>query len=211
LGSGIAHLLLLVGVFLVRGPIASIVPGPEVVQVALIDAAAAATPPPPAVQAPPEPKPEEIKPVEEKGVKLKPQKPEKKVKEPRREERPAEAPAALPSARIGPTGLRGDLAVDAATFEFTYYLVLVRNKIASNWAPPAGLAAGGKTVRAVVYFRIGRDGELAGARLETGSGADFFDRAALRAVVISDPMPPLPFGYAGGELGVHFGFEWESP
>ena len=24
-------------------------------------------------------------------------------------------------------------------------------------------------------------------------------------------LPPLPLGYAGSELGVHFGFEWESP
>jgi hypothetical protein len=24
-------------------------------------------------------------------------------------------------------------------------------------------------------------------------------------------MPPLPAGFPGGDLGVHFGFEWESP
>ena len=211
-GSGLVHLALLVSLLLTRGPIARIVPGPDVVQVALIDAAATAATATPPAPAPPEPKPVEIKPVEDQGVKLKPPKPEKKAREPRREEQPPATPAAaLPPARIGATGLSGDLAVDAGSFEFTYYLVLVRNKIASNWAPPAGLGGGGKTVRAVVYFRIGRGGELAGARLETGSGADFFDRAALRAVVISDPLPPLPLGYTGGELGVHFGFEWESP
>ena len=212
LTSGLAHLAVLVTIFLARGPMAMIVPGPDVVQVTLVDATAAATPPVPPAPAPPEPKPAEIKPVEDQGVKLQTPKPaKKKASEPRREERPAAAPAALPAVRIGSTGLRGDLAVDAGSFEFTYYLVLVRNRIASNWAPPAGLAGGEKPARAVVYFRIGRGGELTGARLETGSGAEFFDRAALRAVLISDPLPPLPLGYTGGELGVHFGFEWESP
>jgi UDP-2,3-diacylglucosamine pyrophosphatase LpxH len=37
-----------------------------------------------------------------------------------------------------------------------------------------------------------------------------FDRSALRAVTISDPLPPLPDGFGGSELGVHFGFDWET-
>ena len=44
-----------------------------------------------------------------------------------------------------------------------------------------------------------------------GSGFEFFDSSALRAVMLSDPMPPLPFGYNGDDLGVHFGFEYEVP
>jgi|SRR5437867_1175347 len=214
MGSGVVHVALLVTLLVVRGPIAHIVPGPEVVQVALIDPSAVAPPAPtPAPAPPPETKPVEVKPDEETGVKLEPVKPKKaKPVERKPQERPRAAAApALPSARLGETGLSGDVTVDATNFEFTYYLVLVRNRIASNWTPPAGLATGGNPVRAVVYFRIGRGGEIIGIRLETGSGAEFFDRAALRSVVISDPMPPLPLGFSGGDLGVHFGFEWESP
>jgi hypothetical protein len=29
--------------------------------------------------------------------------------------------------------------------------------------------------------------------------------------VLSDPLPPLPLGFPGSELGVHFGFDWEAP
>jgi TonB family protein len=66
-------------------------------------------------------------------------------------------------------------------------------------------------VRTVIYFRIGRSGELEASSLETASGIEFFDRSAQRAVTLSDPLPPLPLGFAGGTLGVHFGFEWETP
>jgi TonB family protein len=154
----------------------------------------------------------EVKPVEETGVKIQPETPRKKKKEPPREEKPPapESPA-LPSAAVGSAGLRGDVSVDAMDFEFTYYLVLVRNRIAANWTPPAGLATGGRRVRAVVAFRISRGGELGSVRLEEGSGLEFFDRSAYRAVVLSDPLPPLPLGFAAPELGVHFGFDWEAP
>lgn len=213
MGSGLAHLVLLVVLFYARTPASLVIPGPEVVQVALLDPGALAAVTPPKVEPPPD-KPilAEVKPVEDTGVKLEPPPRKKPKPEPPREETPAPTPApALPSATAGPSGLRGDVAVDARDFEFTYYLVLVRNKIASNWTPPAGLTTGGRAVRAVIYFRIGRGGDLADVRTESASGIEFFDRSAARAVMLSDPLPPLPLGFAGGELGVHFGFDWVAP
>ena len=68
-----------------------------------------------------------------------------------------------------------------------------------------------RMVRATVYFRIDREGELSATRLEAQSGAEFFDRSALRAVQVSNPMPPLPLGYTGAVLGVHFEFEYDAP
>jgi len=213
LGSGLIHAALLVALFYVRTPAALVVPGPEAVQVALIDpgalrpvAAPVPETPPPAVKL------EEIKPVEDVGVKLAPEPPRRKkpVKPPEERPPPQELPL-LPSASVGSAGLKGDVGLDVRDFAFTYYLVLVRNRIAANWAPPAGLATGGRRVRTVVYFRIARGGEVSGVRLEGASGMEFFDRSALRAVMISDPLPPLPLGFTGGELGVHFGFDWETP
>ena len=86
--------------------------------------------------------------------------------------------------------------------------MLVRNRIAQNWTPPSGGAQGAKTV---VYFKISRDGSISGPRVEQGSGVEFFDQGALRAVMISDPLPPLPLGWSGSQLGVHFGFEYQGP
>jgi len=110
---------------------------------------------------------------------------------------------------MGPAGLSGEVAVDAADFEFTYYLMQVRAKIAQNWSALG--ATSGEKLRAVVYFKIARNGGISGARIETGSGSDYFDRSALRAVGVSHPLPPLPLGFNGADLGVHFGFEYQQP
>jgi TonB family protein len=222
-GSGLFHVALLVGLMFVRRPASTVVAGPDVVQVALLEPAAPApapapTPPPPA----PKPTPEKqvVKPDEAKGVRIAPPpkpKPAPPKAAPQAAPPPPPAPAAapasgevLPYAPVGNAGLRGQVSVDANDFEFTYYLVLVRNKIAQNWSPPTG-AGVGATTRAVVYFRIERDGSIQGPVIESGSGVDFFDRTALRAVMLSDPLPALPLGYTGADLGVHFGFEYAAP
>jgi protein TonB len=212
-GSSVVHMAILIVLLWVRTVPPLVVPGPDVVQVALIDPALSAIqrPPPPVEK--PTPAREEIKPTEDTGVKLAPPKPPKKKPTVKPKEEPPTPPtaAALPYAPVGNAGLKGQITLDASDFEFTYYLLLVRNRIAQNWTPPAGMVSSGQPVHAVVYFRIGRGGDLSGIRVETPSGADFFDRSAQRAVSISDPMPPLPLGYSGGDLGVHFGFEYSGP
>jgi TonB family protein len=210
----VAHAVLVVILLILRTPVTMVVPGPDVVQVALVDPTAAIAPapvPPPEkpVQTPPE-----IKPEEDVGVKIERDRPRPKPKQAEPQKPPPATPAARPtlsSAQVGPAGLSGDLSVDTGNFEFTYYLMLIRNQIAANWTSPAGLSTGGNPVRAVVYFRVRRGGEILGVQLESASGFEFFDRSALRAVTVSDPLPPLPLGFSGGELGIHFGFEWESP
>jgi TonB family protein len=210
IGSGIVHLAILLALFAVRTVRPLVVPGPEVVQVSLLEPTATPATP---VAAPPvetPPQTETVQPTEDTGVKVTPD-PPKKPPKPKKEE-PEQAPAqALPYASVGNAGLQGAVAVDAADFEFTYYLVLIRNRIATNWAPPAGLSSGGQPMRAVVFFRIARDGTVSDTRIESASPVDFFDRSALRAVQLSDPMPPLPLGYTRGDLGVHFGFEYVAP
>ncbi|OGF09201.1 MAG: hypothetical protein A2W00_12440 [Candidatus Eisenbacteria bacterium RBG_16_71_46] len=212
-GSALAHLALLLVLFTLRTSASLIVPGPEVVQVALIEPSPAVTAPVPAPAPPkaltPAPK---IQPTEEVGVKLSPPKPPKKQPEPEPiQPKPNEPAPALPYAPVGNAGLRGQVSVDAADFEFTYYLLLIRNRIAANWSPPAGLVSGGRAPQATVYFRVGRDGRVSGLRLESSSDIEFLDRSALRAVVISDPLPPLPLGFSGSDLGIHFGFEFGGP
>ncbi|TMQ58262.1 MAG: TonB family protein [Candidatus Eisenbacteria bacterium] len=92
-------------------------------------------------------------------------------------------------------------------FRFAYYLAALRNKIGSRWVPPQGMDAG-RPVRTVVYFRIGRDGQVSLTQIENSSGYAFFDQTALRALLSATPLPPLPAGYMDQYLGVHFGFEF---
>ena len=210
MASGVVHLMLLAVLFIVRAPMSVMVPGPDVVQVSLMDPSstprASVTPPP--AEKKPEPTP--VAPTEETGVKISPPQPKKHPPKPAPEEAPVPAGTTLPYAAAGATGLRGQVSVDV-NFEFAYYLSLVRNRISQSWAPPAGLTSGGTPVRAVVYYRISRGGEISAIRIETSSGYEFFDRSAIRAVQLSDPLPPLPLGYGGADLGVHFGFEFVAP
>lgn len=212
-GSALVHVTIMVVLMVLQARAPKLAVGPEVIQLALLElpasrAATLAPPPPPApVKAP------ELVREPGTGVKIEPTRPKtppKRTPTPKKTEEPP-APPALPAAPMGRPGLAGDVAIDASNFEFSYYLLLIRNRIAQNWTPPAGLVASGVPIRAVVYFRIERDGSIAGARLEAASGAEFFDRSSLRAVALSDPMPPLPEGFTGATLGVHFGFEYTAP
>ncbi len=95
-------------------------------------------------------------------------------------------------------------------FRFAFYLAAIRNKIGSQWVPPPGVDAQGRPVRATLYFRIHRDGQVSVARVEGTSGYAFFDQTAMRALLAATPLPPLPAGYTDSYLGVHFGFEYQQ-
>ncbi len=43
--------------------------------------------------------------------------------------------------------------------------------------------------------------------VEKTSKHEIFDRSAVRAVRLADPLPPLPAGFKGKWLGVHFEFQ----
>jgi len=214
-GSAVVHVALTAGLFLWRTGGTVLVPGPDVVQVSLVDAslaAAPAAPPAPAVEPQREPPPSE-----ETGIRIE-KRPKAKAEPKRREETPpAVKPArpappsaaprvALPYAEMG-GGMRGQVAIDASNFEFAYYLQQVRVLIARNWTPQPGLPQG---TRAEVYFRVSRDGSITAPLVERSSGNEFFDQAAQRAVLVTGHLPPLPLGWAGSDLGIHFGFEYSG-
>ena len=75
--------------------------------------------------------------------------------------------------------------------------------IGLNWFKPAQSV----TTSPVVHFQIERDGTLVDARVVVSSGLPFVDRAALRAVIASSPLPPLPAEYSGPHLGIQVVFD----
>jgi TonB family protein len=89
-------------------------------------------------------------------------------------------------------------------FRFAYYLAALRNKIGSRWVPPQGMSG---PARAVLHFRIGRDGQVTLSEVEVSSGYAFYDQTTLRALLSATPLPPLPEGFTDQYLGVHFEFE----
>jgi TonB family protein len=93
-------------------------------------------------------------------------------------------------------------ALEGGDFPYTLYIERLKTLIGGHWFRPQ-ISGGGKTT---VYFVIERDGSIRDAKTESESGNGTFDRAALRAVLESSPLPPLPFGYNGTYLGVHLTF-----
>jgi TonB family protein len=122
------------------------------------------------------------------------------------------APPPLPPSQSGPgssakapTGM-GGLHVDVP-FHFPHYLRHVNNLIMAMWFPPRGASVGGEI--AVVLFEIDREGQIKEPSVERSSGNAIYDQSAVRAVLEASPFPPLPQGFPGRSLRVHFGFEYK--
>lgn len=101
---------------------------------------------------------------------------------------------------LGTAAFGSELAgLDNPDFTYGYYIDQLLSLIDANWVrPPLGSG-----VRAIISFRIERDGSLTDLRVAESSGYNSFDLAALRAVQNAAPFPPLPRAYRHGSLGVN--------
>jgi TonB family protein len=109
---------------------------------------------------------------------------------PQAEEKPEDMqkPEAKPSAKTP------GVAVSTATgedFKFPPYLALVRDKIEQNWNPPPGVQG----AKSKVQFTVLRSGRVGDAKLIEASGNFYFDQAAVRAILMASPLPPMPEGF----------------
>lgn len=75
--------------------------------------------------------------------------------------------------------------------------------VAKSWVAAAPPAPGRK---AVVLSTVTREGKVLEARLDTSSGSDVWDRAALDAVRKASPFPSLPESWPNSSLEVHWHF-----
>ncbi|MEM6457465.1 MAG: energy transducer TonB, partial [Acidobacteriota bacterium] len=91
------------------------------------------------------------------------------------------------------------VGVEDPNFTYGYYLDRVLAAISENWVRPP---VGGGLDEALLAFRILENGQITELRLATSSGSDAFDRAAMRAIEASTPLPPLPRGYKKDYLGI---------
>jgi TonB family protein len=122
---------------------------------------------------------------------------------------PSKAKTADTAASTGKGGSKSKVRVDDKDFRFAYYLEILRERISDNWSPPP-VTGSQDGVTSTVYFKISRDGRVSDVKIETSSKSEIFDRSTTRAVDLSSPLPPLPAGFKGRWLGVHFEFEQMS-
>jgi len=154
---------------------------------------------PPREEEPPKPKPRPREPA-------RPSAPSRasapRVAEPEPPESTAPVPEEPPSVTATGVGVAATIEGEGMAAGDPYLAHLVA-RVSSRWSKPsAGLAP----KPAIIFFEIGRSGRLSDIRLEDPSGVAMFDRAALRAVELSNPVPPLPPSVRGAVLRVHFRF-----
>ncbi len=115
---------------------------------------------------------------------------------------PAGAASATAAGAGGSAGI-GSLKLDQTDFKYPVYIGQLTSIISTNWFKPTQSVQ----TSPVVHFLIQRDGTIVDPLLVTSSGLPFVDRAALRAVIASSPLPPLPAEYGGQHLGIQVVFE----
>lgn len=200
--SSILHFAFLAALFVTSSGPSKFEGYPTVVPVELVEIKPVSFKAPEVEQLPPKQNEPEPKPKELAGVTVE----KKKVKEEPEEQPPKQEEPPEPS-KEGKSAVEGEkVKLDVDDFPFSYYLALLHGRIQANWEPPVGSAANFSRA-ATVYFKIHRNGQLNDIAIEKGSGDFLFDRAALRAVILANPLPPLPADFPEPSLGVHFEFE----
>jgi TonB family protein len=91
---------------------------------------------------------------------------------------------------------------------FPAYVDAVRNRVSSNWMQSSVDASVRWAPRAMFTFQILRDGTVTNVQLTQSSGNRSVDNSALRAILSSSPVSPLPSGYPGNTVTVEFWFEF---
>jgi len=107
----------------------------------------------------------------------------------------------LPGLGLGGSGGGSPFDQD---FEYAYYVQQMLTRIHQRWQRTAVRG----TAVVVVRFTIARDGKVVDASIETSSGVSILDRSSLRAVMLAEPMPPLPNSYPRDQVGVHLRFTY---
>lgn len=100
-------------------------------------------------------------------------------------------------------GVGSGSRLEVADFCCPDYLTLMVEKIRSNWNARAGSVG-----EVMVSFTIARDGRIGGLAQETSSGNAVLDLNAMRALVTTRQLPPLPSAFPNPSLTVHLNFQY---
>ncbi len=105
----------------------------------------------------------------------------------------------------------GFFGPDVKGFPLGEYANMIKERIKGRWFIPSHLKnSQGHTT---IVFYINRDGRYSGARIEASasSGNNALDIAALKAIMDSNPFPPLPKGFPSDHLGAKFVLSYNEP
>jgi TonB family protein len=94
--------------------------------------------------------------------------------------------------------------LDVGDFCCPEYIAIMVQRIQANWNSQAEQSA-----IVFVKFTIQRDGTITNAELEKPSAYQVLNLSAMRAVLGTRQLPPLPAQFSNPTLGVHLQFEYK--
>ena len=92
---------------------------------------------------------------------------------------------------------------------FSWYVDAVRTRVSSNWLQSTIEPSIRFAPRAVVTFDILRNGSITNVQILRSSGNASVDNSAVRAILGSNPVQPLPNEYSGNRVSVEFWFDFK--
>jgi colicin import membrane protein len=87
------------------------------------------------------------------------------------------------------------------------YQAEIAYQVQKNWVFSELMSGGRTNLEAVLGFKIRPNGDISDIWFDQRSGNTYLDESAYRAIVKSNPLPPLPKGLFGGDytVGIRFG------
>jgi len=89
----------------------------------------------------------------------------------------------------------------------SWYVRQVEQRVGQNWLQTS-LGKLSRRVEAVATFVVRSNGQIENIQLEQLSGVNSVDRAVMRAIQASNPLPPLPYEFRGRSVRFQAVFEY---
>jgi protein TonB len=110
----------------------------------------------------------------------------------------------------GRGGVEGEpVPLDTPEPKYQDYFNKVRERIKSKWVYPRPAGERGIEGELVIEFHIAKDGRLEYIELRHSSGTAILDDAALTAVMLAQPFPPVPDDIAKRTLAINGQFRYQ--
>jgi TonB family protein len=118
-----------------------------------------------------------------------------------------EQPPNLGNMQLAPPAV--NLLSDPMNVDFRPYLARILALVRRNWLTviPSSARLGNRGM-VTVQFIVDRTGQVPKLVIETPSGSEALDRAAVAGISASVPFPPLPAEFKGSEIRLQFAFKY---
>jgi TonB family protein len=118
-----------------------------------------------------------------------------------------EQPPNLGNMQLAPPAV--NLLSDPMNVDFRPYLARILALVRRNWLTviPSSARLGNRGL-VTVQFIVDRSGQVPKLVIETPSGIEALDRAAVAGISASVPFPPLPAEFKGNEIRLQFAFKY---